>query len=263
MICVVTAVAAGWDNLRKPDMSSWRQGADITPDTRFICYTDNPLQPPCWPWEFRTLPIMRDDLPRSSRIPKILPHLLLPEDCEYSIWHDANFQLRANPVVIVETLLKNADWAAHRHPVRTCLYEEAELLIRENIGTLALIESDVKHFRIQGHPPHFGLWANGFIVRRHTREVNAMAERWWQIHQRGCERDQISFPVALREHGIAINTINADVYNSPWIKFNWHAAFKTRGDNSHFFAERKRIGERLERLAEVTGVRVPYRVNVP
>lgn len=268
MIYVYTAVLGGFDNLRPPliPAAQWT-GA------RFVCFTDNPLQPRCDPWEFRPAPLVTVPAgyggcfpeispSRSSRIPKILPHLVLPADCEYSIWHDANFQLARSPEYIVDTLLKDHDWAVHKHPVRDCVYEEAEVLIKEKIGTTALVDADVHHMRVQGHPEHTGLWANGFIVRRHTREVDALSERWWEIFAAGCERDQISFPPALRQYPVRLKTINENVYQSPWVQFYWHAAF-VREDNVPFYPERREMVARLERLREVTGVEVDYKVNVP
>jgi len=188
---------------------------------------------------------------------------VLPEDCEYSIWHDANFQLCKSPEHIVETLLKEHAWAAHRHPCRDCAYDEAQILLSEKIGTRALVERDVSHMKLQGHPEGFGLWANGFIARRHTRATDELSERWWEIFAAGCERDQIAFPPALRQRGVSINTIDADIYHSPYVRFNWHSAFMDRDDNRSFWPERRRMDERLKKLAGVTGVEIAYKVNVP
>ena len=272
MIYVCTSILGGFDNLRAPLCAS--TGA------RFICFTDNPLQAKCDPWEFRPAPqilgcretdcgdhidveMSVPDAARSSRLPKIIPHLFLPDDCEYSIWHDANFQLQRSPEHVVDTLLKSYDWAAHKHPARNCVYDEARVLLSEKIGTAHLVERDVSHMRTQGHPEGFGLWANGFIARRHTRQTDELSERWWEIFAAGCERDQIAFPPALRQRGMSINTIVADVYRSPWMKFNWHSAFMARDDNPKHWAERRRMAARLARIEELTGVQVPYKVNVP
>ena len=102
------------------------------------------------------------------------------------------------------------------------------MLLKEKIGTAALVERQIDRARdVYGHPEHFGLWANGFIVRRHNAATAALNERWWDLFQSGCERDQISFPVALRESGVGIETIrHTDIYGSEFVKFNWHAAFR-------------------------------------
>ncbi len=265
-IVVYTSVLGGFDNLRPPLCKP-------EPGVRYICFTDCPVLPSVEPWEFRPVHRVEQvgrvplgpnhglefacgiDGPRTSRLPKILPHLVLPADCDYSIWHDGNFQMKASPSETVAKLLRTADWAAHKHPGRDCIYQEAEVLLSEKIGTAALVERQIDRARdVYGHPKHFGLWANGFIVRRHNAATVALNERWWDLFISGCERDQISFPVALRQSGVGIETIrHTDIYGSEFVKFNWHAAFKAREDNPTFWPERARIAERVRKLQEIAG----------
>jgi hypothetical protein len=206
------------------------------------------------PWEFRPIHRIEGSAARTSRLPKILPHLMLPE-CDYSIWHDANFQMLKSPTETVAKLLRTADWAAHKHPARDCIYDEATILLRENIGTPALVERQIERCRESfQHPKHWGLWANGLIVRRHNARTAALNERWWELFASGCERDQISFPVALRESGLSIETIrHTDIFGSEFIKYNWHAAWKDREDNPVYWPERERIAARVQKLYEVAG----------
>ncbi len=256
MIYVYTANLGGFDNLRPPL-------AKPEPGVRYLCFTDCPVQPDCQPWEFR--PVHRVlvldygvkvslDAARTSRLPKILPHLVLPSDCDYSIWHDGNFQMKASPTETVARLLRTADWAAHKHPARDCIYDEARILLSENIGTAALVHRDIQRHCDAGHPRSFGLWANGFIVRRHNSATAALNERWWALFAEGCERDQISFPVALRESHVQIETIrHTDIYGSEYVKFNWHASWKDREDNPTHWPERARIAARVRKLEEIAG----------
>ena len=119
MIYVYTSILGGFDSLRPPLCKP-------EPGVRYICFTDCPVLPSVEPWEFRPVhridrvamdgngfPIYVKDSPRTSRLPKILPHLVLPADCDYSIWHDGNFQMKASPTETVAKLLRTADWAAH------------------------------------------------------------------------------------------------------------------------------------------------------
>jgi len=261
MIYVYTAILSGFDNLRTPLCAP-------EPGVRFICFTDCPVLPRVEPWEFRPVHRIVDpacdvigaeydtlDDARTSRLPKILPHLVLPEDCDYSIWHDGNFQMKASPSETISKLLRTADWAAHKHPGRDCIYREAEILLKEKIGTAALVERQIERCRnVYGHPEGFGLWANGFIARRHNAATAALNERWWDLFQSGCERDQISFPVALRQSGVSIETIrHTDIYGSEFVKFNWHAAWKDREDNPTRWPERERIAARVRKLQQIAG----------
>ncbi len=264
MIYVLTSVLGGFDNLRPPLCKP-------EPGVRYICFTDCPVLPSVEPWEFRPVHqvMKRDgsaceckimDGPRTSRLPKILPHLVLPADCDYSIWHDGNFQMKASPSETVAKLLRIADWAAHKHPGRDCIYDEAEVLLGgddrkgQKIGTPALVERAVTQYRALGHPDHYSLWANGFIVRRHNAVTAALNEEWWRMFSEGCERDQLSFPVAQRLLNVPVETIrHTDIYGSEFVKFNWHAAFKEREDNPTFWPERARIAERVRKLQEIAG----------
>lgn len=245
MIFVYTSICDGFDNLRPP-------ACPVDDDVRYICFTNVPNLPRVYPWEYRPA-YMAGEPCRSARTAKILPHLMLPDDAEYSIYHDGNFQLRQDPHAVIRDLLYSEQWAAHKHPCRACVYQEAALLLKEKIGTPELVEQEVARYRAENYPEGAGLWANGLIVRRHTPEVAALNERWWTLYATGCERDQLSFPVARHQLNFPVNTIDADVWGSPYIKFNWHAAWKTRDDNPDYWPQRDRIRARLSELARVTG----------
>lgn len=246
MIYVVTAILNGFDNLRPP-------AAPANETVRYICFTNVPNLPRLYPWEYRPIYAATGNAARDSRIPKILPHLMLPTDAEYSIWHDGNFQLRHDPQTMVETLLAHNDWAAHRHPCRSCIYEEGRVLLDEKIGTPGLVREELDRYRSSGHPANAGLWANGLIVRRHSLDVQALNEEWWKLYVAGAERDQLSFPVARARIGLEVKTIHDNVFASAWMKFNWHAAWKQREDNPDYWPQRDRHRQRLGRLQELTG----------
>ena len=114
MIYVYTCILGGFDNLRPPLV-------DPEPGVRFVCFTDCPVLPSVAPWEFRPVHRVysadmsgRTDMARTSRLPKILPHLMLPADADYSIWIDGNFQLRKPASEIINEELRTEDWAVHQ-----------------------------------------------------------------------------------------------------------------------------------------------------
>ena len=59
--------------------------SSLTPGVRYVCFTDRPRQ--LRPWEILPFPQLLSDAHRMARIPKMLPHLLLPE-AEISIYMD-------------------------------------------------------------------------------------------------------------------------------------------------------------------------------
>ncbi len=245
MIYVYTAILNGFDNLRPPLV-------EAVPGVRYVCFTNLPNLPRVDPWEFRPV-YQLAEASRTSRVPKILPHLMLPADAEYSIWHDGNFQLRTQPAEIVASLLSQHDWAAHQHPARSCIYREADVLLREGIGTRELVLDEIERYRLIGYPENHGLWANGLLVRRHSAATIATCERWWKLFVTGCERDQLSFPVAREAQGLAVNPIEGHIYESPCVAFGFHAAWHDKYPNREYWSERARVRTTLAELEALAG----------
>lgn len=248
MIYVYTSIIDGWDNVRPPACGA----SDFA---RYICFTNVPNLPRVSPWEYRPAYDMGSPS-KTSRVAKIMPHLMLPADAEASIYHDGNFQLRRDPAEMVAQLLDGRDWASHRHPARNCVYREADILLRENIGDGEKVRAEIQRYRDALYPENNGLWANGLLVRRHSRSVEELNETWWRLYIAGCGRDQLSFPVARHKTGVELNTIencdNNSIYSSHWILFRWHAAWRHREDNSDYWSQRDGIRAKLARLRELT-----------
>ncbi len=254
MIYVYTSILNGWDNLRPPA---------VVPVgcVRFLCFTNVPNLPRVEPWEYRPL-YHAGEACRTARVPKILSHLMLPPDAEYSIYHDGNLPLRQSPFKIINELLATHDWAAHRHPARSCIYDEADIILhhetmdgwrKQNPERAPKIGEEVGRYRAAGYPKHAGLWANGMLVRRHTPAVEKLNECWWKLYAAGGERDQLSFPVARRAEGLEINTIDEVISQSPYLGFFFHAAWKDKTGNLECHEERNEIRGRLAQLAAITG----------
>jgi hypothetical protein len=228
-IACITTCLDHWDYLRPPQV--------IHPDVEYVCFSNLPM-PECKPWRIVPCPALTGSVGRDSRIPKILPHLCL--DADYSIYHDANFAMQCDPLDLIERRLtsQDCDIAMYRHPARECVYEEAKVCIEMSHDAvrrgfpetppIAPIQEQVAKLRADGHPPAWGLWACGIVIRRHTDMIAWLNERWWQEFAAGSSRDQIAFPPALRGLGCRINTIPGNVYQVKDWGFNFHAAWTDR-----------------------------------
>jgi hypothetical protein len=236
-ITVLTCVINSYDNLRPPQF--------VNPSKRYLCYLNDPW-PATPPWEYSPAYTPYPSQGRNSRIPKILSHLHC--DTEYSIYHDACFRMAVDPEEAVERWLKDSDMALLRHPCRQDVYEEAALCLREGIGDPDEINRQTEAYRAAGLPPRSGLWAGGILVRRHTPEVIRFNELWWEEFLHGCSRDQIALPYAIWKSGIAVHTIDADIFTNPWWAWHWHAGFAGRGDNPEFVDTRRKIEQRWHEL---------------
>lgn len=245
MIYVYTSNVSWFDNLRPPAI-----GTDH--NVRYICFTNLPqsILPTVLPWEYRHIDIVDGSGARTSRMPKILAHKYLPDDAEYSIYHDCNYQLRVSPNEIIDLVAYKEQWAAHRHPARQCVYDEARIVME----TCPLIPRDevqrqIESYRAAGFPENAGLWANGFIVRRHTKEVAALNEEWWKVFSAGSARDQLAFPVARHKLDVPIRTIDANVFSSPYTIYRWHAAWKDKDDNPNYWKQRNEMRAQLKAMS--------------
>lgn len=248
MIYVYTVILSGFDNLRPPLVVSKSE------KVRYLCFTNIPNLPPVKPWEFAELPDSGNPS-RTNRAPKIRPHLYLPSDAEYSVYHDGNFQLQEAPEVLIHSFLQDHDWAAHRHPCRSCIYDEADVILndesmagwREQKPERApTISAEIHRYRAEGYPSYNGLWANGLLIRRHSDAVKALCDDWLGLFNAGGERDQLSFPVARHHAGLPVNTINEIVSASPYMRFNFHAAWYDHPCNRDYAEQRQQIHDSLK-----------------
>jgi len=190
-----------------------------------VLYTDRDLVAPGW--EVR---VVRHHIATSKGEPRITapmlahkfwkthPHLAVP-DADVSLWVDGSMQIVVDDYVDrCLAALDVDDWSCVRHPVRACIYPEAELS-----ATLtwrydaASINAQAAWYRAIGHPANWGLVATGANVRRHTANVVELGELWWQECLNWSHQDQLSLPVLLRlsEGKVPFN------YNLPWFQW-WH-----------------------------------------
>lgn len=265
MLYAYTVASDGFDNIRPPTVIT------RSSNVQYICFTNVPNLPNVHPWQYRPL-IDLGNPSRTNRLPKILPHLMLPTDAEESVYFDGNFQLTQFPEELVGNLLANHDWAAHKHPVRDCVYKEADVILnhesmagwraqKPESERVQPIEREIERYRAEGYPEHNGLWANGLLIRRHTPAVKALCIDWWKVFSAGGERDQLSFPVVRQKSGLEVHTLGGHISESPFVNFWFHAAWAKNSHNHPFVPERKRVAENLEMISKLTGVPNRFQVH--
>lgn len=243
-ITVYTAILGGFDYLRAPLVP-----AD---GNRYVCYS-NGLIDPAGPWEIQPAYAPLPHAGRNSRIPKILAHF--HAETEYSIWHDANFQLKQSPAQLIREYLQNHDIAMFKHPCRDTVEREANVLLEkpEEFPTCDMtdVTAQVTRWKHMGAP--VGLWCGGLIIRRHTPSVAAFNELWWDEYQRGCSRDQLALPMARAKAGIEIRGIQGNIYDNPLVAFNFHAAWRDKPCNRAYQTRESELKARRARLEELCG----------
>jgi hypothetical protein len=176
--------------------------AQVTPPhCRFICFTDQELTSETWE-------IVRQShaLPprRANRHVKALLHRYVSGR---TLYIDSEFEVTGDPLEVVGDALDGACWAATRHPIRDCLFAEAEFCITTLVTPAGDLRAQIARYRAAGMPRHFGLWAGGIIARRGDKDSAALGEAWWTEIVHGAERDQVSLPFVARTLGLMPATI--------------------------------------------------------
>ena len=132
----------------------------------------------------------------NAKIYKVLPHLFL--DVEYSIWVDANIFLKVSPEKLIQQL-GHKDIAVIRHPNRTCIYDEANEVIKKNLDDCQIVKEQINRYKINGFKKNQGMAMCGVIIRKHTESMAKLNEQWWSEICRGSSRDQISFNYVFKK----------------------------------------------------------------
>ena len=157
----------------------------------------------------------------NAKIYKVLPHKFLDDDV--TMWVDGNIFLLEPVEKIVEDFLGGADMAVWKHPERDCIFKEAEAAkgLFENIDIRNSIDEHINHYASMCIPS-ITLAECNVIIRRNTPTVNAFNEAWWAEICRWSFRDQLSFPVVLRNFPINVNYIVGNVRNHKYFKYEPH-----------------------------------------
>jgi hypothetical protein len=129
---------------------------------------------------------------RNSRVPKLLTHQYVP-DCDYSLWIDGSLRLLMSAPQLVQRFLGDADMALFPHPVRECIFDEAEVCAHARLDDPGVIAAQAGKYRACGFPAKSGLNECGFILRRHSVQVERFNNAWWSEYCRHSCRDQLSF----------------------------------------------------------------------
>jgi len=187
-----------------------------TKGAKFVAFTDFPFESKVW--ERRPVCNEYPDPVRNAKKHKILPHIYFP-DAEYSLWIDGSITLKVPLEELIHKFLQNTDIAMFPHPYRDCLYDEAMACITFGLDDPDVIDSQINRYNLEGYLPHRGLFEATVILRRHTNEIRAFNETWWDEIQWGSRRDQISLPYVLHKTATDITTMEGFVHDEGGNKY--------------------------------------------
>lgn len=210
-LAILTAVYDGYDVVR-PALHQMGVRAE------WICITDDAALRPEG-WDVIGLPRRGVHPNRAAKEAKLRPWRFT--EAPVSIWIDASFRVVSTSFALeVASLVDRDDPVAQfLHPWRDCVYTEAEASADLSKYAGEPIRDQAEHYRREGHPEGWGLWAAGVIVRRHTPAVLRFGDRWANEVARWSFQDQVSEPVALRATGLRPRPLQGTHFANPWLRY--------------------------------------------
>ncbi len=187
-IVIYTSLTGGYDNL--PEYKA------IDKECSYICFSnDYPANSKIGNWTIKPIPMISNDLIRTSRYAKLQPHKLL-SDYDYSVWLDSNLIISDKCFYdhIKQTIsTHNNGWLGIRHPNCDCIYEEAERCVSLRRERFISIYPLIRKLKREKYPRHNGLFENNLILRAHNnKQIAHLCDSWWEIYNHYCKRDQLS-----------------------------------------------------------------------
>jgi hypothetical protein len=166
----------------------------------------------------------------NAKVPKIIPHKFL--DCDISIWVDGNIFLLKEPQFYVDRWLRDADMAIFVHNHAFTIYKEErylESMFKNRTPWVKLeIKKQLEYYRSIGIPEDTKMYMGGFIIRRHTKEVERFNEAWFAEVCRWSQRDQLSLPVIIKKFPeLKVNFIGGNIKKHKYLRYEEHAHFET------------------------------------
>lgn len=206
-LTVYTVIIGGYDFLHEVEYPD--------KNIKYVCFTDD-TSLHSNTWEVRYVDREFDNPIIESRKYKILPHLFI--DTEYSLYIDANIQLKKSPLEYMNRYWVRGDTLLIPHPDRDCIYREAAACILGDKDLAQRLINQVDIYSKCGCPEHAGLFFGGMIGRRHLeKEVIIFEEEWWQHFQKYSRRDQISLGYLIWKNNYEISLADINIYNNIWV----------------------------------------------
>jgi|GEM_PF-1144244 hypothetical protein len=207
-ILIYTAIAGTYDTLRDPLVVSDR--------CSYICYTDNPNTKSDI-WEIRPLNIINNDIVRSAKKLKVLPHEYF-EDYNWSIWVDGKFQIKKDMVELISQYALHSNFISFMHYKRTHAFDEAKACIALGFDNVDVINAQVEAYKKDGFKDDNELIEGGVLFRKHNEpDVIRLMERWWHEINSHSRRDQISFNYCAWKENFFFDLLDMNIYDNPYL----------------------------------------------
>ncbi len=207
-ILIYTAIAGSYDTLRDPLVVNDR--------CRYICFTDD-LSIKSEIWEVRPLDIINNDMVRSAKRLKVLPHEYFNE-YSWSIWVDGKFQIKRDLVELIQKNTLYSNFLSFMHYKRSRVFDEAKTCIDLGFDDADIINKQIEAYKNDGFLDDNELIEGGVLFRKHNeRNVIMLMERWWKEINNHSRRDQISFNYCAWKEKFFFDVLELNIYDNPYL----------------------------------------------
>ena len=203
---VVTALIGDYDKLQKPKQFGL--------DWDYYCFTNTNFNDGFW----KVVKLDCDNNVKNAREVKTQAFRYL-EDYDLILWHDANMQINCNLNEFVKKYHNNK-FTIMKHPVRNCVYKEAEACIILNKDDKNIIENQISEYKEEGFRENVGMVASGVFIYNVLPDVTEFLNEWWEEISEYSRRDQLSFNYIADKLGFEYNLMPYDILSGEFIYYS-------------------------------------------
>lgn len=188
--------------------------SELVKDIDYIYFSDSEKNEVPYGWKHVNMKMSNSNR-LNARYIKCHP----PKGYDISIWIDSSVISDIYSHEVVYGILGDYDLACFKHPVRDCLYQEADVC--SQLG-YAINQNRIDEYRHEGFPENYGLYGSGIIFRKNSPQVDVFNDTWWNEILRCSYRDQISQMYAIWKTGIKHKTIEGSLYRNKFFEIRKH-----------------------------------------
>lgn len=217
-VAVLSSLYGDYDHVDPPP--------EQTVDAEWIMVTDQDLDAPGWRVVHEPRPHTHPRL--AAKVAKCLPWHYT--DADTVVWMDAACRLlQTDALEQILAAAEDAPLSQVVHPWRDCIYDEADASRGMPKYQEQPVDAQVGHYRVQGHPKNWGLWATGLIVRsdgNHRGLAKALnmdfGRRWLAEQVRWTYQDQLSEAPLLHDGILKVHDLPFPLHGSGLFEWRNH-----------------------------------------
>ncbi len=155
-------------------------------------------------WDIRPLAYNKRTNVKNARWHKINAHKLFPHH-DYSLWIDGNVVIMTSDFFmrINRFIDNNIKLCVPIHPVRQCIYDEAETIKKLHIDNRSTVNQEMFVLRCWRYPQNNGLNETCIMLRQHNdTKIQRMQKIWWRMVRDYSKRDQLAYNWAAWRCGL-------------------------------------------------------------